>query len=289
MAEPRAGAKVGIIGGSGLYNIEGIEDVHEVRVNTPFGDPSDAFVVGQLDGVPVAFLPRHGVGHRFSPSELNVRANIYALKLLGVEWVVSISAVGSMKEEIAPLDIVIPDQLFDRTKSRPSTFFADGIVAHVGFADPFCPVLSAILYEACQNVGAKVHRGGTYVCIEGPQFSTKAESRIYRQWGVDVIGMTAIPEAKLAREAEMCYATLAMATDYDVWREGEAVSTQMILANLLKNVETAKRIVREAVPALPSKRLCSCASALEHTIVTRRDLIPEATKERLSALIGRYL
>lgn len=286
-----AQAQVGIIGGSGLYQIEGLADVEEVKINTPFGAPSDAVTIGNLQGRRVAFLPRHGRGHRISPSELNVRANIYALKSLGVEWIISVSAVGSMKEEIAPLDVVIPDQLFDRTKSRPSTFFGDGIVAHVSFAEPFCPQLSTTLYQAATTAGGRVHRGGTYICIEGPQFSTKAESRIYRQWGVDVIGMTALPEAKLAREAEICYATLAFATDYDVWHASiEAVTVEMVVANLQKNAEMAKRIITQAIPRLSQTRDCpTCPQALENAIITQRGLIPLAARERLALLIGKYL
>ncbi|MBI3967189.1 MAG: S-methyl-5'-thioadenosine phosphorylase [Chloroflexi bacterium] len=286
-----AGAIVGVIGGSGLYQIEGMRDVDEVPVTTPFGDPSDAITIGTLGSQRVAFLPRHGRGHRISPTELNVRANIYALKSLGVEWVISVSAVGSMKEEIAPLDVVIPDQLFDRTKSRINTFFGDGLVVHVSFAEPFCPVLSDVLYHSAQSAGARVHQGGTYVCIEGPQFSTKAESRIYRQWGVDVIGMTAIPEAKLAREAELCYATLAMSTDYDVWHEsGETVTVEMVIANLLKNVDTAKHTIVEAVSRLPSHRSgCTCAEALKSAIITAPDRIPDAIKRDYGLLIGKYV
>src|SRR4051794_15655379 len=225
-----AEARVAVIGGSGFYDFPDLQEREEGEGDTPFGRPGDAVVPGRLSGVPVAFLPRHGRGHRINPSNLPSRANVYALKQLGAQWIISVSACGSMKEAIAPLDVVIPDQVFDRTKARPSTFFGEGIVAHVGFADPFCSVLSETLYSAAQAAGARAHRGGTYVCIEGPQFSTKAESRIYRQWGVDVIGMTALPEAKLAREAELCYATLAFATDYDVWHESEeAVTVEMVV------------------------------------------------------------
>ncbi|MFQ6058847.1 MAG: S-methyl-5'-thioadenosine phosphorylase [Anaerolineae bacterium] len=285
-----AKARIGVIGGSGLYELEGLTDIEEVRVQTPFGDPSDAIVIGTLEGERVAFLPRHGRGHRITPTELPVRANIYALKSLGVERLIAVSACGSMKEEIAPLDIVIPDQLFDRTRLRPNTFFGDGLVVHVAFADPFCPDLSEVLYQAAQKVGARVHKGGTYVCIEGPQFSTKAESRIYRQWGVDVIGMTAIPEAKLAREAEICYATIAMATDYDVWHETEEpVTAEMVVRNLLQNVETAKRILKAAIPLIPRQRDCECATALSVAIQTARDRIPAEVKERLALLVGKYL
>lgn len=285
-----AEARVGIIGGSGLYAIEGLADVREIAVETPFGAPSDALTLGTLRGVPVAFLPRHGRGHRISPSELNVRANIFALKKLGVEFVISVSAVGSMREDIAPLDVVIPDQLVDRTRARPSTFFGQGIVVHVGFADPYCPVLSDVLYEAARAAGARVHKGGTYICIEGPQFSTKAESRIYRQWGVDVIGMTNIPEATLAREAEMCYATLAMVTDYDVWHAAhDTVTADLIIANLLRNVDTAKQAIVEALPRIPQVRTCACQHALADAIVTDRSMIPERVRRDLAPLLAKYL
>ncbi len=283
-------SRVAVIGGSGFYDFPDLEDREEVEVDTPFGRPSDAIVTGRLAGVPVAFLPRHGRGHRISPSELPSRANVFALKQLGAAWIVSVSACGSMKEEIAPLDVVVPDQLFDRTKARPSTFFTDGIVAHVGFADPFCPVLSETLFGAAREVGARVHRGGTYVCVEGPQFSTKAESRIARQWGVDVIGMTALPEAKLAREAELCYATLAFATDYDVWHESaETVTVEMVVRNLLANVETGKNIIRAALPSVRCERTCPCASALANSIITQRDRISDDARQRLDLLIGKYL
>jgi len=283
-------ARIGVIGGSGLYEIEGLTDIKEVQVSTPFGEPSDAITIGTLEGEQVAFLPRHGKGHRISPTELPVRANIYALKSLGVERIISISACGSMKEEIAPLDIVIPDQLFDRTKARASSFFGEGLVAHIAFDEPVCPELSELLYQAAKEVGARVHKGGTYICIEGPQFSTKGESRIYRQWGVDVIGMTAIPEAKLAREAEICYATLAMVTDYDVWHEAEEpVTVEMVVRNLLRNVETAKGVLKIVVPRIPKDRTCRCATALENAIQTQRDKIPSAVRERLGLLVSKYL
>ena len=281
-------ARVGIIGGSGMYDVEGISDLQEVRLDTPFGAPSDVYVVGTFRGQRVAFLPRHGRGHRISPTELNSRANVFGFKLLGVERVISVSAVGSMREEIRPLDIVIPDQLFDRTRLRQNTFFGGGVVVHVGIADPFCPELSGRLGDAADNAGARVHRGGTYVCIEGPQFSTRAESRIYRSWGVDVIGMTALPEAKLAREAEICYSVIALATDYDVWH-GEPVTVEMVVANLLKNVDTARRILAEAVAGLGAERACGCGDALLDAIMTRHDLIPEQAKKDLAPLIGRYL
>jgi 5'-methylthioadenosine phosphorylase len=285
-------AQVGVIGGTGLYDMEGLTDIREVDVATPFGKPSDIIVIGNLQGTSVAFLPRHGRGHRISPTEINARANVYALKTLGVEWLISVSAVGSMRETIAPMDIVLPDQLFDRTMHRKSTFFGDGVVAHIGVADPFCSELSERLYAAAAGLSPapRVHRGGTYVCIEGPQFSTRAESRIYRQWGVDVIGMTAIPEAKLAREAEMCYAQMAMVTDYDVWHETEeAVTADMIVGNLTRNVETARRILRRVIPELGSERTCACGRALEAAIITAADRIPQEARDRLEPLIGKYL
>ncbi len=283
-------ATIGVIGGSGLYAMEGLVDVQEVRLSTPFGEPSDAIVTGRLGALRFAFLPRHGRGHRLSPSEVPARANVYALKTLGVKRIISVSAVGSMREQIAPLDLVVPDQLFDRTRSRPSSFFGDGIVAHVGFADPFCPDVSASLVATAQSLGIRTHASGTYVCIEGPQFSTKAESRIYRSWGVDIIGMTALPEAKLAREAEICYATLAFATDYDVWHAGaESVTVEMVIRNLSANVGNAKRIINAIVPRLASPSTCSCGSALRDAIITSRDRIPDESRRRLAPLIGRYL
>ncbi|HET7770809.1 MAG TPA: S-methyl-5'-thioadenosine phosphorylase [Chloroflexota bacterium] len=286
--------RIAVIGGSGFYDFPDLEDRRELRVETPFGPPSDSIVTGRLAGRPVAFLPRHGRGHRISPSELPARANIHALKQLGVERIISVSACGSMKEEIAPLDVLVPDQLFDRTKARASTFFEDGIVAHVAFADPFCAVLSRALYQAAarsMTAPARAHEGGTYVCMEGPQFSTRAESRVYRQLGVDVIGMTALPEAKLAREAEICYAMLAFATDYDCWHEtAEDVSVELVVKNLLQNVETGKRIIRAALPEIPGgPRICPCATALETAIITQRDLIPDAAKRRLGILVSKYL
>lgn len=283
-------ASVGIIGGSGLYQIDGMRDATPVKVTTPFGDPSDSIVVGELSGVRVAFLPRHGRGHRIQPSEINARANIYALKSLGVERLLSVSAVGSMRESIHPLDLLIPDQIFDRTTLRPRTFFTDGIVVHVGLADPYCAELSGILARAAGATGRTVHRGGTYVCIEGPQFSTRAESRIYREWDVDVIGMTAMPEARLAREAELCYATLALVTDYDVWHQTTApVTVDQVDANLMKNIHTAKDTISDVLTMLPAKRGCSCGTALAHAIVTARDDIPPATRQKLDLLIGKYL
>ncbi len=285
-----AEATVAVIGGSGLYEMDGLSNVREVDVSTPFGSPSDSIVIGDLEGSPVAFLPRHGRGHRITPTELPVRANIYALKTLGVERVLSISAVGSLKEEVHPLDLVIPDQLIDRTRQRANTFFGDGLVAHVSFSDPMCPDLGATLAATAREVGATVHHGGAYVVMEGPAFSTRAESFMYRSWGASVIGMTALPEAKLAREAEMCYATLACATDYDCWHETEeAVSVEMVVANLSKNVETSKELLRRVVPQLAGERTCLCGSALKDAIITARELIPLATKERLGPLVSKYL
>ena len=283
-------ARIGVIGGSGLYQIEGLGQVEEVRVSTPFGDPSDSIVVGELEGTRIAFLPRHGRGHRISPTEMPAQANIYALKSLGVEWIVSVSAVGSLKEEIHPVDLVIPDQLIDRTRSRANSFFGGGIVVHVGFADPFCPMLSQLLYEAASEVGAGVHRGGTLVVMEGPMFSTKAESELYRSWGASIIGMTALPEAKLAREAEICYATLACVTDYDCWHPcHESVTIDMVIANLLKNVDNAKTIIRKIVPQIPEKQDCACATALQSAIITTPDLIPPVLKNDLALLVGKYV
>ena len=283
-------ARIGVIGGSGLYALDGLTDIEEVQVQTPFGDHSDAIIIGTLDGERVAFLPRHGRGHRIPPTELPVRANIYALKSLGVERIIAVSACGSMKEDIAPLDIVIPDQLLDRTHLRPNTFFGNGLVAHVAFADPFCPDLSQWLYEAAVEVGARVHKGGTYVCIDGPQFSTRAESRIYRQWGVDIIGMTAIPEAKLAREAEICYGMIALVTDYDVWHETEEpVTADIVVQRMVQNVETAKHVLKAAIPRIAEERECECAAALSVAIQTARDRIPAEVRERLDLLVGKYL
>lgn len=285
-----AKARIGVIGGSGLYEMEGLTDVEELKVKTPFGEPSDLIVVGTLEGRRVAFLPRHGRGHRIMPSELPSRANIYALKSLGVEHIIAVSACGSMKEEIHPLDMVIPDQIFDRTRGRINTFFSGGVVAHISFDEPFCPDLSALLYQAAEDTGAKVHKGGTFVVIEGPSFSTKAESRIYRQWGVDIIGMTVLPEAKLAREAEICYAALANVTDYDVWHVGEEpVSVEMLIGNLLKNAKIAKRIIKKVIPHIPEARTCPCPTALKNAIITSKERIPEKAKKDLGLLIGEYL
>ncbi len=282
-------AALAFIGGSGLYDIEGLQDRDEVELSTPFGDPSDAIVTGRLGEARVAFLPRHGRGHRITPTEIPVRANIYALKSLGVERILSVSAVGSLKEELKPLDLVIPDQIIDRTKLRVSTFFSDGLVAHVGFADPFCDDLRQLAMDAANGL-TNAHDGGTYVVIEGPQFSTRAESALYRSWGADVIGMTALPEAKLAREAEMCYATLAFVTDYDVWREAEEdVSVEMVVANLMRNVDTARNIIRNFAALAHAERECGCGRALETAIITSRDLIPPETRDRLASLVDKYL
>ena len=283
-------AKVAFIGGSGLYNIDGLPDRDEIEISTPFGPPSDRIVTGTLNGVGIAFLPRHGKGHRLSPTELPARANIYALKTLGVERIISISAVGSLKESVRPLDLLVPDQLIDRTRSRKDTFFGNGIVAHVGFAEPFCPALSEVLAQSARDQKASVHIGGTYVVMEGPQFSTRAESQLYRSWGASVVGMTALPEAKLAREAEICYATLALVTDYDVWRlSEEQVSVELVIANLVQNTETSRKIIVDVVTKLPRKRDCACESALKDAIITDRDHIPQEAKERLAPLVGRYL
>ena len=283
-------AKIGVIGGSGLYQIDGLTDIRETKVETPFGDPSDLIMTGTLQGVPIAFLPRHGKGHRISPSELPCRANIFALKSLGVERIISISAVGSLKEDIHPLDLVIPDQVIDRTKARVSTFFGRGLVAHIGFAEPFCPHLSQILYETAKELRTKVHSGGTCVVMEGPAFSTKAESQLYRSWGASIVGMTALPEAKLAREAEICYATMAFVTDFDCWhKSAEPVSVEMVVANLMRNAETAKSILKAAIGAAAEERSCQCGSALRDAIITSREHIPANLKRELAPLIRKYV
>jgi len=282
--------KVGVIGGSGLYEMGGITEIEKMKVDTPFGDPSDAIVLGNLGGVRVAFLPRHGVGHRISPSELPAKANIYALKYLGVERIVSVNAVGSLKGDIEPLDVVIPDQLIDCTKGRARTFFTGGIVGHVSFAEPFCPVLSQISFDAGKKVGVKVHKGGTYLVMEGPQLSTRAESQLYRSWEADVIGMTALPEAKLAREAEMCYVALALVTDYDCWHPTyESVTTDMILTNLRKGIDAVQRILKLLLPLIPQQQNCGCASALKYAIATEKKYIPREKRKELDLLIGKYL
>ena len=287
------GGKIGIIGGSGFYHIEGIKDVRKIRVKTPFGEPSSEFVTGLLEGKEVVFLARHGQGHRLLPSEINYRANIYGMKSLSVEYIISVSACGSLKEELKPLDIVIPLQFVDRTNyGREMTFFGNGIVAHIQFAEPVCPDLSKALYDAGVKAGATMHLGGTYINMEGPQFSTKAESYLYRSWGMDIIGMTNLAEAKLAKEAEICYATLGCITDYDCWhmdRCVETVSVEMIIQNLCKNVDTAKRIVKLVLPKLDKARKCACTSALKDSIVTRPDVISRETKRKLKPIIGKYV
>ncbi|MGQ0792603.1 MAG: S-methyl-5'-thioadenosine phosphorylase [Deltaproteobacteria bacterium] len=282
---------IGVIGGSGLYEIQGLADVRSVKVDTPWGAPSDEFITGTLGGARMIFLPRHGRGHRIMPSEINFRANIYGMKKLGADWIISVSAVGSMREEIAPGHIVIPDQFFDHTKGRKSTFFGDGIVAHVSMADPVCAALSDCLYRASVDSGAMVHKGGLYLCMEGPQFSSRGESNIYRKWGVDVIGMTNMPEAKLAREAEICYATLALSTDYDCWHEGLAdVTVEDVIATLMKNVELARGVIKKAVSLIPDgERACPCEGALGTAIITPRDAISDEVKEKLNILIERYV
>ena len=288
MAE--APVRIGVIGGSGLYDMADLTDREEVVVSTPFGEPSAPFVIGSLADRRVAFLARHGIGHRILPSELNFRANVYAFKTLGVERIVSASAVGSLREEYAPLDIVVPDQFLDRTRGRISTFFGDGIVAHIPFAHPVCAALAGIAGDAAGAAGARTHRGGTYVCMEGPQFSTLAESRLYRSWGMDIIGMTNLQEAKLAREAEICYATLALVTDYDCWHpDHDHVTVEMIVQNLLHNAETAQKVVKALVERLPAARTCGCATALESAIITRPDAVPPETRRKLAPIVGKYL
>jgi len=283
-------AEIGIIGGSGLYSMPGLTDVREVKQQTPFGDPSDAYVLGTLEGRKVAFLARHARGHRILPTELNFRANIYGFKQFGVERIVSVSAVGSLKEEHKPLDFVIPDQFFDRTRHRVDTFFGEGVVAHIAFAEPVCPELANVVEAACKKSGVTAKQGGTYLCMEGPQFSTKAESNVYRGWGMDVIGMTNLQEAKLAREAEICYVTVAMVTDYDCWHpHHDSVTVDQIVAVLLKNAENACQVVRQTVAAMPSKRNCKCGAALAHAILTDRDKIPAATREKLRLILDKYL
>ncbi len=283
-------AEIGIIGGSGLYSMPGLTDIQEVTQETPFGAPSDAYVLGTLEGRKVAFLARHGRGHRLLPSELNFRANIYGFKQLGVKRILSVSAVGSLKEEHKPLEFLIPDQFVDRTRHRIDTFFGEGVVAHVAFADPICPQLSEAVIAACKKAKVVGKLGGTYLCMEGPQFSTKAESNLYRSWGMDVIGMTNLQEAKLAREAELCYVTVAMVTDYDCWHpHHDSVTVDQIVAVLLKNAENACNVVREAVAAMPKERSCKCGSALAHAIITDRSKIPQSAKERLKLILGKYL
>ena len=281
---------IGIIGGSGLYDMADVTDRTEVTLTTPFGDPSGPYLLGTLRGKRVAFLARHGAGHRLLPSELNFRANIFGMKMLGVEYILSASAVGSLKEEYKPLDIVIPDQFIDRTKGRISTFFGRGLAAHVGFAHPFCKRLSRLVSASGQASEATVHVGGTYVCMEGPQFSTLAESKLYRSWGADIIGMTNLQEAKLAREAEICYSTIALVTDYDCWHpDHDSVTVDMIIANLMQNAKTAQQIIAGAVDALPYERSCECASALKYALITRPDAVPAQTRQDLAPLVGKYL
>jgi 5'-methylthioadenosine phosphorylase len=281
--------RIGIIGGSGLYHMPGFHASEEVSISTPFGPPSDNYIVGELEGHKVAFLSRHGRGHKLSPSELNFRANIYGMKSLGVERIISLSAVGSLKEEHRPLDFVIPDQFFDRTRGRISTFFGEGLVAHVSFADPVCSHLSAIAEAACRTAGVNVKRGGTYLCMEGPAFSTKAESNIYRSWNMDVIGMTNLQEAKLAREAELCYVTIAMVTDYDCWHdEHDSVEVTDILRVLQQNAANACQVVSEAVKAMPSNRECKCGSALQHALITDRNFVPQSTIDKLGPIVSKY-
>ena len=281
---------IGIIGGSGLYDMADVTDRTEIKLTTPFGDPSGPYLLGTLRGRRVAFLARHGAGHRLLPSELNFRANIFGMKTLGVEYILSASAVGSLKEEYKPLDIVIPDQFIDRTRGRTSTFFGRGLAAHVGFAHPFCRILSRLVSSSGQDSGAVVHTGGTYVCMEGPQFSTLAESKLYRSWGADIIGMTNLQEAKLAREAEICYTTIALVTDYDCWHpDHDSVTVEMVIANLMQNAKTAQHIIAKAVEALPYERTCECASALKYALITRPDAIPAQTRQELAPLVSKYL
>lgn len=282
--------KIGIIGGSGVYNIEGLKNTKEYKISTPFGVPSDKIVVGELEGKKVAFLPRHGKGHSISPTEINVHANICALKLLGVEYLISISACGSLKEEIKPRDFVLPDQIYDRTKFRKQTFFSNGIVGHISFADPFCNNLRKLVYECCQQLGITVHYGGTYVCIEGPQFSTRAESETYRKLGFDIIGMTAVPEAKLAKEAEMCYTTIALVTDYDVWKQGREVTIEEVLENMKINIEKCKQLIKLVVNKLDiSSRTCQCKDTLKYAILTKKENMNKKTYQKLKWLIGKYV
>ena len=285
-----ARVEIGIIGGSGLYSMPGLTGIEEVKVTTPFGDPSDSYIVGTLEGRKVAFLARHSRGHRILPSELNFRANIYGFKQLGADRILSLSAVGSLKEEHKPLDFVIPDQFVDRTRHRIDTFFGDGVVAHISFADPICPELSRALEAACLRAGVKGKRGGTYLCMEGPQFSTRAESNLYRSWGMDVIGMTNLQEAKLAREAEICYVTVAMVTDYDCWHpHHDSVTVDQIISVLTRNAENAAKVVRATVASMPGTRSCKCGDALGHAILTERDKIPAATRKKLSLILDKYL
>jgi 5'-methylthioadenosine phosphorylase len=282
--------KLAVIGGSGVYDMEALTDIEERQIPTPFGDPSDTIVIGTLSDKRIAFLPRHGRGHRLTPSEVPYRANIWALKSLGVERIISISACGSMKEKYAPRHILIPDQIYDNTKSRDYSFFGEGLVAHIGVAEPFCPHMSGLLYDAVTKAGGTVHRGGTFIVIEGPRFSTRGESTIYRTWGVDIIGMTAVPEAQLAREAEICYATMAHVTDYDTWHEEEeSVNVEMLIANLMANATLSKKTIAELVPMVPDDRPCECGNILSTAFITQRDLIPAETIRRLGPIVDKYL
>ena len=283
-------AKIGVIGGTGLYEIDGMADIREVALDTPFGDPSDSVIVGKLNGIGVAFLPRHGRDHRISPSEIPSRANIYALKSLGVEHVIAINSCGSFKEEIKPGELLVPDQVIDRTRGRPNTFFGDGVVAHVSFAEPFCTDLSHVLYHCAKDAGAAVHKGGTYIAMEGPAFSTRAESQLYKSWGADIIGMTIIPEAKLAREAELCYASICCVTDYDSWKDREeGVTADMIIGYMKNNMNIAKSIIKLAVNKMPEKRNCDCTSALKSAIVTAPAVMSLDQKRKFDLLIGKYI
>ena len=283
-------AEIAVIGGSGLYDMDGLSDVEFVEVDTPFGKPSDAIAIGSLDNVQVAFLPRHGRGHRFNPTQIPVRANIFALKSLGVQRVISVSAVGSLKEDLAPLDLVVPNQLIDRTRQRDNTFFDEGMVVHIGLAEPFCPAISQAVHECAQKLGLTVHSGGTMVVMEGPAFSTRAESFMYRSWGADIIGMTALPEAKLAREAEMCYATMAWITDYDCWhQDAEPVSVEMVVENLKKNVTASKELLHGVIPGLDRQRDCACETALKDAIITPPASVAEDFRRKMAPIVGRYL
>ncbi|OGS35345.1 MAG: methylthioadenosine phosphorylase [Elusimicrobia bacterium RIFOXYC2_FULL_34_12] len=281
--------KIGIIGGSGVYEIEGAKYIKEIKLKTPFGEPSEAVKIIEINGIPVAFLPRHGIGHRYSPAELNYRANIYLLKKIGIEKILAISACGSLKEEIKPRDFVIPDQIYDRTKSRASTFFDRGVVVHVGFAEPYCNELRKVLYETTKSLDLPVHNGGTYVCIDGPQFSSKAESKVYRSLGFSIIGMTNLPEAKLAREAEMCYASIGLATDYDVWKEGEEVSVEKVIENMHILTANVKKVIKSVVTKIKDSTNCSCKDALKYAIITDPKVISSTTKKRLEPLISKYI
>ena len=290
-SKTRQDVKIGIIGGSGVYQMEGISGVEEFEIKTPFGSPSDKIIVGTISGRKVAFLPRHGRGHVHTPTEVNSRANIYAMKYLGVERLISVSACGSLKEEIMPKDFVLPDQIFDRTRLRVPTFFGKGVVGHVSFAEPFCTELRRLVFNSAEGPGTKTHFGGTYVCIEGPQFSTKAESEVNRKLGFSIVGMTALPEAKLAREAEMCYATIALVTDYDVWKEGEEVTAEKVVENLNANVDNVKKLLKKVIPLIDisNKRDCPCSTAVKYAVFTQKDKLNKTTLKKLDLLIGKYV